>query len=813
MTHWKNFISALFGILLIISASGQTFGPGIPPSLMISGSDIKTQNLSYPNPDLTPLRLEDAENEAMGFPNPERVAVGIPVEIDPATHGIWTTLDDGSKIWRVTLHCAGAIGLGMNVNPLYIPEGGELYFYNADGSSVYGALTFESNTPTGAFSSDYVQGDVLNVEYFEPAGAAGGFTFKGLELIYGYRLIYFKDDRGGSWPCMINVACEEGDNWQDQIKGIVKLDIKIGYYYYLCSGSLINNTSHNRVPYVLTAAHCGEGASANDLLYWKFYFNYQSATCNGTYGPSNQVLSGCTFKAKDPSFADAGSDFYLVQINASIPATYNAYFNGWNRTNVPAADTGVGIHHPAGDIKKISTHYNMTSSTWWNGLPSHWRILWAQTVNGRSIMQGGSSGSPVFDEDGLILGDLTGGYASNSCSNPSPAWYGKIWYSWDQNGSTNDTRLKPWLDPGDTGEEKIPGLFQAVMPPVVDFEADQTTVNQGDSVHFTDMSTGNPALEWEWTFEGGDPDTSTEQNPAVYYTITGTFDVTLTVTNADGTNTETKADYITVNQIAAPTPDFESDTTIITEGQTIDFYDLSTGFPSAWTWIFEGGSPDTSYVQNPEAVQYELPGTYDVTLTAANYGGNNTITKSDYITVNAGVPPVSDFMADVTEINVGDTVNFTDLSSGNPTKWIWTFDGGSPGSSGQKNPQGIVYNEAGAFNVQLYVKNAYGNNTTVKEDYIVVGYVTVKDINKASKNYLVYPNPSNGVVYVKARQEMPKGSVVRIMDSKGNIIDNLTVSDQISDITLDLTQHPSGLYHLVIVSGSTISEHKISLIK
>jgi len=228
--------------------------------------------------------------------------------------------------------------------------------------------------------------------------------------------------------------------------------IKIGSSYYWCSGSLINNTNNDGTPYFLSAAHCGEGASTSDMNQWVFYFNYEASGCsNPPSSPSYNTIVGATFRANDPTSGNSGSDFLLVELNNNVPLYYNPVYNGWNRSN-SSSPSGVSIHHPAGDIKKISTYSSPTqSSTAWNGLPSHWRLTWAYTTNGRSIMEGGSSGSPLFDNNGRIIGDLTGGYTYNSCNTPSPAFYGKVYYSWDQNGTASNRRLKPWLDPGSTG--------------------------------------------------------------------------------------------------------------------------------------------------------------------------------------------------------------------------------------------------------------------------------------------------------------------------------------------------------------------------
>ena len=788
--------------------------PGPPPS-QVHPIEANHEYIAYAEPDLTILLEEDSLNAEMGFPSPERMGFSTPVDFNMTDHGTWADLPDGSRIWRLGINYPGALALGVNFDRLYIPEGGELYFYSQDGAMISGAFTHESNTPLGAFSSDFIKGDKMIIEYLQPAGDETLPEFSIVEVVYAYRNIWFnfEPERGNSWPCMINVACEEGEGWEDQSKGVTKLSIKIGFYYYWCSGSLINTTEHARDPYVLTAAHCGEGASSNDLLYWKFYFNNEASWCGGNAGPTNEFLTGCTMKAKDPSAADAGSDFYLVLLNQSVPSGFEVYYNGWNRTNVAEQDTGVSIHHPAGDIKKISTYYQMISSAWWNGLPSHWRVQWAVTPNGSNTVQGGSSGSPVFDADGYIMGDLTGGYQSNSCNNPSPAWYGKIWYSWDQNGTNAASRLKDWLDPINTGEMKIPGVHHANMPPEVDFTADSTTFHQGDSTGFTNLTTGNPAFSHMWVFENGIPDTSYEESPVVRWDDYGTFDVSLTVTNADGTETETKTEYITVEQIEMPVPDFVADTTEITEGEEVDYTDMSTNNPTEWMWIFEGGTPDTSYDQNPAEIEYSTPGVFDVKLVASNLGGADSNLKLDYITVNEGTAPTSGFTADVTQIMIGDTVNFTDLSSGNPTSWTWIFEGAETGTSSFQHPEDIVYNEEGSYDVSLKVRNAFGSNTQLKEDYINVGAVTVREMN-SNAGVVVYPNPATDKVTIRITNAAFTGTpvTVSIFNMNGSRVNEIQSDRPVDNIQVNMAGLEPGLYTLNISNGSTIITRKVSLL-
>lgn len=812
----RIFVLSLLMLTGVFSIAQISEG-GLPISFTHQNLREQFNNFDFQKPDLVQINIEDQINAESQYPGPERMGVGVPVNLDLLASGSMEQLPDGSSVRRMKISVPDALALGVYYSKFYIPDGGKLFLYNETKDQVIGAFTANNNPESGLFATEFIQGDRVTLEYFEPAGITEKAEIFISEVAYAYRYIYFRVDeslRDQSLPCMINVACEEGDGWEDQIKGIARLSIKIGWAYYWCSGSLINNTSNDRTPYLLTAEHCGEGATTGDLTQWIFYFNYQSATCTGNYGPSSSTVTGCTLKAKDPITGFDGSDFELVKLNATPPTGYGVYYNGWNRLNVPA-DSGVCLHHPAGDIKKVSTYLTMISSTWWNGTPSHWRVTWTETVNGLSIMEGGSSGSPIFDQDGLIMGDLSGGYESNSCSNPSPAWFGKVWYSWDQMGSTPSTRLMDWLDPTNTGKTKQQGISSQILPPVVDFTSDTTHVEQGTTVHFYDLTTGNPASSWQWSFPGATPNASNEPNPTVVYTDYGVFNVSLTVVNPDGTDTETKTDYITVDQVLAPETDFSASQVEIIEGDYVNFTDLTINEPNAWLWSFEGGDPGTSNLQNQDSVQYLVPGVYDVYLTASNFSGNDTELKEDYIHVNAGTAPVSDFYADVTEITPGDTVNFFDLSSGNPTQWTWWFEGGEPGTSSLQNPTNIVYPTVGSYYVKLRTKNSFGNNTVQKDGYIVVGNVSVKELSEANR-IMVYPNPSHGLVTVRLMESAEAwghgGMVdVAVINAVGNVVRTINHDPALHELTIDLGNEPVGLYIIRVSSGNRSVQKKISL--
>lgn len=176
------------------------------------------------------------------------------------------------------------------------------------------------------------------------------------------------------------------------------------------------------------------------------------------------------------------------------------------------------------------------------------------------------------------------------------------------------------------------GTCGSSTPLTADFFAIPQNICQGEQVAFTDISTGNPT-SWSWSFPGGTPNTSTQQNPVITYNNAGTYSVTLVVFNSSGGQSfETKVNYIEVCG-APPVSNFIADATTICANSTVNFFDQSSNDPTTWFWEFPGGTPSFSTDENP-SVFYGVAGDFDVSLTAGNAGGpGNTEYKSNYIEV------------------------------------------------------------------------------------------------------------------------------------------------------------------------------------
>ncbi|WP_410508508.1 PKD domain-containing protein [Methanosarcina hadiensis] len=274
----------------------------------------------------------------------------------------------------------------------------------------------------------------------------------------------------------------------------------------------------------------------------------------------------------------------------------------------------------------------------------------------------------------------------------------------------------------------------AVQKPVASFSSNVTSGKVPLNVQFNDTSTGSPAT-WNWNF--GDGNSSTEKNPKHIYSTAGNYTVALTVSNAAGSNTATKSNYITVagTALAKPVLNYWGSPRNGTVPHTVSFKDNSSNSPTAWNWTFGDGTYSTE--RNPVHT-YTKPGTYTIYITVTNAAGSTSGGKGNYITVtgNSSTMPVAAFSASPASGSAPLNVTFTDISTGSPTAWNWSFGDGTYSTS--KSPV-HKYSSAGNYTVALTATNAAGSNTVTKSNYIkVTGTVVAKPV----LNY--WGSPRNG---------------------------------------------------------------------
>ena len=258
---------------------------------------------------------------------------------------------------------------------------------------------------------------------------------------------------GASQLCEVDVNCPAGAGFGNERDAVCKI---FSGTAELCSGSLVSNDCQDLRSFVLTANHCL--TSAPITANWVFRFNYDSPnptapTCRGSDATTWITYSGANLRANW-----ATTDFALVEMTGSIIGQPTLAVAGWNRATTVPTQIVTAIHHPVGDVKKISSDDEPLGT----GNPSFWRI--DQWDNG--LVEPGSSGSPLFDAAHRVIGQLQGGDNNIGCLNGGSLVdnndYGRFDVSWT-GGGTAATRLSDWLGASGTP----PTTINTIPVPIV----------------------------------------------------------------------------------------------------------------------------------------------------------------------------------------------------------------------------------------------------------------------------------------------------------------------------------------------------------
>ncbi len=364
-----------------------------------------------------------------------------------------TSLPNGDVLYQYGIESKNAISINLQFDQFYLPEGASLYLVDPVHEKFDGAYTHFNNNKANMLGTEILKTDKVIIEVLIPADKENQARLNLSMIIHGYKsLETLLKSLNSSGTCEIDVNCPLGLGWENQ-RNSVALMINGGS---TCTGSLVNNTSGIIIPYFLSANHCGTSPGA-----WVLRFRWESPVnqvdCGTSAvsgdGQSNMNINGGTLCANN-----SNSDFTLTLLNQAPDPSWDIYYNGWDRTNVPATELTV-IHHPAGDLKKISRDNSTAISSSFNGgvVDSHWEA----TSWDFGATEGGSSGSPLFNQDHRTIGQLHGGnsYCGAALSDMNDD-FGKFHLSWSGNG-TDKTRLSNWLDPGNLSPDFIDGINPA----------------------------------------------------------------------------------------------------------------------------------------------------------------------------------------------------------------------------------------------------------------------------------------------------------------------------------------------------------------
>ena len=481
--NFKKQVSILLVFCLSILANNSLFAQvskgGTPPSFSLSELRTQISGVKMPTVNTDSLlaaeKKEREQNRNIGMPFRFGFAMDVNLGLDNS--GTWETVSNGDKIWRLKIYSEGALSLNLIYDKFWLPEGATFFVYGEDKKTVLGAFTAETaNNKFNNFATDIISGNTVILEYFEPKGISGGIINIG-KVIHGYKTIFGRSDGlGASGDCNIDIHCPLGDDWALE-KNAVSM-ILVDYNTAVCTGCLINNTLQDKTPYYLTANHCffnfyGDNPNPSTSI---FRFKYWRPTCNGSNPSHWESIVGATILSNW-----AGTDFALLKLSSR--PSFPVYYAGWDRRDIIPSST-TGIHHPSGDVMKISVANNAPSKDECYANNTHvksWNVVWD---NGTT--EPGSSGSPLFNESRRIIGQLCRGNADCDAMFADDC-YGRFYLSWE-GGDTNESRLSNWLDPNNSGVLFLDGICSDIVRFTDQVVSSDTTVTSPCDIYVENVT-------------------------------------------------------------------------------------------------------------------------------------------------------------------------------------------------------------------------------------------------------------------------------------------------------------------------------------
>ncbi len=782
-----------------ISRGGQPYSV-LHPEQLQSG-DLPT--IKLPALNVAKLLAEDALT-AEDKESPYRFGKEIKVNYNLQNAGLWEVLPNGDRLWRLKIYAHQAQSLSLLYNDFYLPKKATFFIYNEKKTSQLGAFTAANNKKSGRFATGLTKGETTILEYYEPAAVAHKGRIQLESIVQGYRGFFTPPEKGfgDSGICNKNVNCPEMEEWQNEQRSVVLI---VHGGSRICSGTMINNTRSDCTPYLLTANHC----PLSDLTTTMFIFNYESPNCDNIDGPTDQSVVGANLIANN-----GNTDFLLLELSQPTPIDYNVYYAGWNREDAPSKTTAC-IHHPRGDIKKISLNTDSTlTSDWAEGPPDlHWQVNNWET----GTTEPTSSGAGLFDENRRIVGQLRGGTAT--CNNLSFDSFGKFSRAWNDGNQPNQ-RLQDWLAPDGASPLVIDGhnctqsafaldagILRVIAPKKVlcrevQLKPQLVLRNYGNETltKATIVYQLNNETETSYLWEGELDffEKTTISLPKITVDI-GNHQIDFDIedindkTDQNTGNNNIKHQFEIINGsdlvVELTTDSYANETSFEIVNQAGEIVYMENSFFNNITHTYSYCLPAACYqliLRDSWGDGLEVPAQLQASLSDNSFSVvsgefqseqafNFCIETAD----NNNMAVQAAFTTNQQLICQDESIEFIDQSFNTPNTWQWFFEGGTPASSNRQNPT-IVYAEVGTYDVQLIVSNNNSQDTLFLPDYVTISA------------------PPTLTFMVTEPQLNDTDGTIRVMNSNTNAstIENYLWST--GETTATLSNIPEGFYSVTV---------------
>lgn len=417
--------------VIISSQGGDMKLLAVMAILGLSFEASSAVNSSFFQPlDVQSIHDQEVQNEKKG--EAPRFAIPHKVSIKP----IWEK-SGSAYTWSHQVTAPNAVSLNFGFSRFHLPEGAELNIYSADRTKFIRPFTSNDNNKSKELWTPVIMSDNVFIEVTTPAKVASKVEIELTQIGQGFRT--FSESTNKSGRCNIDVACSESVGWENEVNSVGVISTGGSNF---CTGFMVNNTSNDRTPYFMTAKHCRitEGSAPSLVVYW----NYQTSKCGGARdGKLTDFQTGSEHLA-----SGSRSDFTLVKLNSQPNSEWNVNYAGWDATVDGHDSPVVAIHHPNVDEKSISFENDNAVISSYGGQLSPGDSTHVRVIDwDKGTTEPGSSGSPLFNADHRVVGQLHGGGAA--CGNNLSDYYGRFHTSWDGQGSKG---LKNHLDSANTGK-------------------------------------------------------------------------------------------------------------------------------------------------------------------------------------------------------------------------------------------------------------------------------------------------------------------------------------------------------------------------